>query len=174
MSIPLLVPAFFHAEQGVKKMVSVVRASATVGLLWLSSQIIFNLSLLHTSVATNTVLSSTTSVFTFIFSLLILQDPFRRRSFVAAMLSCLGCAVVAAHTPQNLAEGAITNSYVGDALALTAAAMFACASVLLGKVAPEGMEINVYMGMNGLLSLAYAPGLLFVAHVGGLESFQAP
>lgn len=174
MSIPLLLPLCTNTKQGVEKMASVLPASSTVGSLWLCSQIIFNLSLLHTSVATNTVLSSTTSIFTFLFSLIILQDPFRRRSFFAAILSFSGCVVVSTQTPVNTAEGAITNSYLGDGLALASAAMFACASVLLGKVAPDGMEVNVYMGVNGLFALIFAPCLLYAAHAGGVEKYEAP
>lgn len=174
MSIPLLLPICTNTKQGVKKMASVLPASSTVGSLWLCSQIIFNLSLLHTSVATNTVLSSTTAIFTFIFSLVILQDPFRRRSFFAVMLSFSGCVVVSTQTPENTAEGAVTNSYLGDALALASAAMFACASVLLSKVAPEDMEVNVYMGVNGLFALTVAPCLLYAANAGGVEVYEAP
>eukprot|EP00435_Cladocopium_sp_Y103_P027181 s1502_g6.t1 len=54
------------------------RMSCSVGVLWVCSQCMYNVSLLHTSVATNTVLSSTSSVFTFLFSLLLTGSKFRR------------------------------------------------------------------------------------------------
>lgn len=153
---------------------SVGALSATAGLIWLCSQFVFNISLLHTSVATNTVLSSTSSIFTFVFSLFICHDPFRWRTFCAALLSCLGCAMVAKEAPQNLQADAVTTSSFGDTLALTSAALFALASVLLRRWAPQEIDMTSYLGVNGLLSIVLAPGVLFVAHVGGLESFKAP
>lgn len=153
---------------------SVVPLSATVGSLWLCSQWIFNVSLLHTSVATNTVISSSSSVFTFIFSLLIYKDPFRWLSCSAAAFSFLGCAVVALQSPRNMSSSAVTNSTFGDGLAFTAAALFALVSVLLRRLAPEGFDLGSFMGLNGLLSVGVSPVLLYAAHTSGIEPFKPP
>lgn len=152
----------------------VLRLSGTIGLLWLCAQWIFNVSLLYTSVATNTVLSSTSSVWTFIFSLLICHDPFRWLSFGAASFSFLGCAIVAFQSPRNMHADAVTNSMLGDGLALASAAMFALASVMLRRWAPEEFDTGFFMGMNGLLVLGLSPALLAGADCLGVESFQSP
>lgn len=152
----------------------VLRLSGTIGLLWLCAQWIFNVSLLYTSVATNTVLSSTSSVWTFVFSLLICHDPFRWLSFGAASLSFLGCAIVALQNPRSLNESAVANSMLGDGLALASAAMFALASVMLRRWAPEEFDTGFFMGMNGLLVLGLSPALLAGADCLGLEQFQYP
>lgn len=177
-STVLLLPRIFDARTAKTSLVSTISAvgslSGTAGLIWLCSQFIFNISLLHTSVATNTVLSSTSSMFTFVFSLCICRDRFSWRTCGAATLSCLGCAVVAYQAPQNLQADAVTTSSFGDALALTSAALFALASVLLRKWALPEMDMSDYMGVNGLLSLVLAPGMLYAGHVCGIESFTAP
>lgn len=160
--------------EALASLLPVMQLSATVGLLWLSSQWVFNLSLLHTSVATNTVLSSTSSVFTFFFSLLICRNTFRWRSFGAAIFTFVGCALVTSETPSNLAKGAITNSAFGDGLALTSAAMFALASVLLRRLAPGDLDASSFIGMNGLLAMGLSPVVLLAAHSGGVESFRSP
>eukprot|EP00434_Breviolum_minutum_P042663 symbB.v1.2.037988.t1/scaffold5769.1/size23835/2 len=69
------------------------RMSCSVGILWVCSQCMYNVSLLHTSVATNTVLSSTSSVFTFLFSLLLTGNKFRQRSCMGVLLCFLGCCL---------------------------------------------------------------------------------
>lgn len=155
-------------------MLGVMRLSATIGLLWLCAQWIFNLSLLYTSVATNTVLSSTSSVFTFIFSLVICRDPFRWCSFSAALFSFVGCVVVSMQSPKNMESSAISNSAFGDFLTLASAALFALVSVMLRKLAPEGFDLSFFMGMNGLLAIGLSPGVLYAAHHWGVEHFRPP
>lgn len=175
MSLFLLLPRITSLSSDAQiPLKTVGMLSATAGLFWLSSQFAFNLSLLHTSVATNTVLSSTSSMFTFVFSLWICDDPFRGRTFAAAVLSCLGCALVAEEAPQDLQQDAIRTSQFGDALTLTSAALFALASVLLRRLAPRDTDMGSYMGMNGLFSVLLAPGILYLAHRTGVETFQAP
>lgn len=153
---------------------SVVRLSATVGLLWLLAQWLFNLSLLHTSVATNTVLSSTSSIFTFFLSVLICRDPFRWLAFCAAMFSFLGCTMVAMQSPRSISKTAVNNSLFGDALALLSAAMSALVSVMLRKQCPGGLDTSVFMGTNGVFAVVLSPVLLYALHHAGLESFRAP
>lgn len=148
--------------------------ASTIGLLWATSQLVYNVSLSHTSVATNTVLSSTSTVFTFVFSLMICREPFRWLSFASAVLSFAGCAIVAMSAPQTLDKSAVVNSNLGDALTVLAAAMFALGSVLLRKFAPEDLDLSAYMGTTGLLAACAAPALLFGAHVAGVESWEAP
>lgn len=152
----------------------VVHLSATLGLLWLCAQWIFNWSLLHTSVATNTVLSSTTSVFTFFFSLVICRDPFKWCSFGAALFSFLGCVLVSSEKPSNIEATAVTSSAFGDILTLTSAAMFSLVSVMLRKLAPSEFDLSFFMGMNGVFAIAMSPMVLYAAHHSGVENFRPP
>lgn len=153
---------------------SVMRLSSTIGMMWLCAQWFFNSSLMYTSVATNTVLSSTSSVFTFIFSLLICRDPFRWCSFSAAIFSFVGCVLVSEQSPRNMGTTAVTTTSFGDFLTLSSAALFALVSVMLRKVAPEGFDLSFFMGMNGLLAIGLSPGVLYAAHRWGLEDFRPP
>eukprot|EP00927_Polykrikos_kofoidii_P044835 TRINITY_DN38710_c0_g1_i1.p1 TRINITY_DN38710_c0_g1~~TRINITY_DN38710_c0_g1_i1.p1 ORF type:complete len:396 (-),score=60.47 TRINITY_DN38710_c0_g1_i1:153-1340(-) len=151
-----------------------VRLSATLGFLWLCGQCIFNWSLLYTSVATSTVLSSTSSVFAFFFSLVICREPFRILSFGAALLSFAGCSVVALQTPGRVNDSAIPSTTLGTVLTVSASALFALVSVLLRRMAPPDVDMSRFMGMTGVFSAVAAPGLLFAAHRSGLETFQTP
>merc|ERR1719399_683166 len=59
-------------------------------------------------------------------------------------------------------------------MTLISAALFALTSVLLRKMAPSDLDVSAWIGMNGFLALAIAPGLLVAAHRFGLESFRLP
>jgi len=152
----------------------VLSLSVTIGAFWLSAQCVFNFSLLYTSVATSTVLSSSSSVFTLIFSMLICNDSFKMFSFSAAITSVAGCAIVVLHSPMNVSESATTNSNLGNVLTLIAAALFAFVSVLIRKMAPPGFDLSKFLGMNGIISTCISPIVLYAAHQSGLESFRPP
>lgn len=150
------------------------RLTGTIGMLALMSQCIFNASLLHTSVATNTVISSSSSVFTFVLSLLILRSPFSVLSFGAASLSFLGCMIVAREVPKDLRAEAIHNTSAGNVEALTAAALFSLTSVSLQRLAARDFDTSAYMGLNGICALMLAPLVLFLADRAGMEDFRLP
>jgi len=173
--LPHLLSHLCGSRKGLRaSLVTVLPLSATLGLLWLFSQWLFNMSLVHTSLATNTVLSSASSVFTFGFSLLICRDPFRWLSFGAALLSFMGCSLVAMDAPGKISQDAVSNSTVGDALALCSAALFSLVSVLLRRFAGDEVDMGLFMGLNGLIALCLSPALLWGAHSGGVEAFTTP
>eukprot|EP00747_Dinoflagellata_sp_TGD_P207574 gnl/TRDRNA2_/TRDRNA2_81132_c0_seq2.p1 gnl/TRDRNA2_/TRDRNA2_81132_c0~~gnl/TRDRNA2_/TRDRNA2_81132_c0_seq2.p1 ORF type:complete len:399 (+),score=65.08 gnl/TRDRNA2_/TRDRNA2_81132_c0_seq2:111-1307(+) len=175
--LPSVAPPLTGSEDGLgadPEVASIIRLSMKLGLLWLGGQWMFNVSLLHTSVATNTVLSSTSSVFTFFFSLVICGDPFRWLTFAAALFSFTGCVLVTLQNPRIVDKGAVVNSSFGDLLTVSSAAIFALVSVLLRRLAPEGLEPSLFMGANGLIALLLSPVLLLAAHVVDVEHFRVP
>lgn len=151
-----------------------LRLAATVGMLWLVGSLCYNTSLAHTSVATNTVLSSSSSVFTFFFSLILFKDPWRWWSFAAAISSFLGCMIVIGQTPKNIAADAPTNSLGGDVTTVVSAAIFALVSVATRALAPDDFDASAWIGMNGTVNLLIGPVLLLLAHVFDVESFMWP
>lgn len=56
-------------------------------LLWFAAQYLFNVSLGMTSVTSNTILSSSSSLFTFALSMMLLKEPYS----VAKLLSIAAC-----------------------------------------------------------------------------------
>jgi len=63
-----------------------------VGPLWYLAQLTFNLSLAHTSVTSNTVLSSTSSLFTFLISVWVLHEVFNVKKLFCILLLIAGKA----------------------------------------------------------------------------------
>jgi multidrug transporter EmrE-like cation transporter len=64
-------------------------AAAQCFLLWFAAQYCFNLSLSWTSVTSNTILSSTSSLFTFALSMLFLKEPYSLAKLLSIGL-CIG------------------------------------------------------------------------------------
>lgn len=60
-------------------------------LLWFTAQYLFNASLSLTSVTSNTILSSTSSLFTFALSMLVLKEPYSAAK-LASIAACIGGA----------------------------------------------------------------------------------
>lgn len=152
----------------------ILKLSGTLGLLWMAASWAFNTSLLHTSVATNTVLSSCSSIFTFLFSLAICGDPFRWWSFCAVISSFVGCTVVSLQSPENISKNAVSNTLAGDGLAVLAAALYALVSVMLKKFAPDELDVSLFFGYNGLFAIVLSPFLISAAHFSGVETYRSP
>lgn len=155
-------------------MASLVRLSLSIGSLWLLAQWLYNLSLAHTDLATNTVLSSTSSIFTLCFSVLLNRDNLRWLSILAALISFVGCMIVVAQSPSGDARLAVGTSSLGYALAIFSAAMSSLASVLFQKHCPAGLDPSMFMATNGVLAGLFSPLLLYALHRLSLESFHVP
>jgi multidrug transporter EmrE-like cation transporter len=69
---------------------AIIRAAAAVAPLWFLAQLCFNASLLLTSVSSNTILSSSSSLFTFCMSVMFLGETFNRNKLMAVLLTVLG------------------------------------------------------------------------------------
>lgn len=71
-------------------------APAQVAPLWYLAQFTFNLSLAHTSVTSNTVLSSTSSLFTFLLSVWLLAELFTLKK-----LACIALLIIGEAEPRS-------------------------------------------------------------------------
>lgn len=69
------------------------RAALRCSALWFGAQWLFNISLSLTSVTVNTVLSSSSSIFTFALSMIALREPYSRAK-AAALAACVAGTVI--------------------------------------------------------------------------------
>ena len=94
-------PSTTHQEMGnaAKKHYSLRRLAKSALLfcpLWFGANCLFNYSLSTTSVASNTILSTTSSIWTMIFSYFLLGQPILRAHKIAAVVLCIGGSVLVA------------------------------------------------------------------------------
>ena len=111
----------------------VIRASFFICPLWFLANVFFNYSLSLTSVSSNTILSTTSSLFTFLLGLVFLRksENFSATRFSACVGTLIGVFIIA-YSDEKSGEGLL-----GDAFALISAVFYACYSVSIKRFLPE-------------------------------------
>ncbi|KAF4740712.1 hypothetical protein FOZ62_028635 [Perkinsus olseni] len=146
-----------------------------LGVLWFAAQLTYNTSLLYTSVATNSSLSSSSAIFTFIFSIVILRYPLLRVVPILATLLCVsGVVVTAINQPKPDASSAVRETPLGYVLALGSACCYGVFTCCLKRwVLDEGRMVYVF-GMFGVIALIIGVPSVIVCHFTGLEKLVLP
>lgn len=108
---------------------------------WFLAQFTFNLSLQYTSVSSNTILSSISSLFTFLLSIRFLGEKFTIFKLVAVFFSFSGMVVISLADLQNNPGNDGKNTLFGDFLCLFSAFLYAIYTSLIRGLTPsEGGE----------------------------------
>ncbi|KAK8918345.1 hypothetical protein KSP39_PZI021435 [Platanthera zijinensis] len=156
----------------------VAKVSLLICPFWFFAQLTFNLSLKYTTVTSNTILSSSSSLFTFLVSVAFLGEKFTWVKLVSVFL-CMGGTVIVSLADVGVGVNAIvSNPVLGDALTLISACLYAVYISLIRKNLPDEMkgeghasmaQFLGYLGLfNLLIFLPVALGLEFTK----LESFH--
>ncbi|KAL2760546.1 hypothetical protein ACRALDRAFT_1059665 [Sodiomyces alcalophilus JCM 7366] len=165
-----------------------LRETATLSLefclLWFTANYLSAACLQFTSVASVTILTSTSSVWTLLLGAAMGIESFTRRKLFGVLASLAGVALVSTlnlsgsrdenrgsfphKTPGELA--------VGDAMALLSAVIYGVyVTVLKRKVgSEERMDMQLFFGLVGTFNLLLLWPLFFVFHWTGFERFQLP
>ena len=147
---------------------SIAKVAMVFSPFWFVANYLFNLSLGLTSVASNTILSTTSGLLTLILSIFLLKEAPDLVKFAAAALSLGGVACIAL-SDENSGE----DTLIGDFLALGGAAAYAIYSVLLKKLAND-VDMVLFFGFVGVINIVmFLPGFLIVNY-SGLEPFAWP
>ncbi|XP_020256487.1 thiamine-repressible mitochondrial transport protein THI74-like [Asparagus officinalis] len=138
----------------------VAKVSLLICPFWFFAQLTFNLSLKYTTVTSNTILSSTSSLFTFLVSLAFLGERFTWIKLISVLLCMGGTIIVGLADSESGANAIVGNPVLGDILALVSACLYAVYITLIRKKLPdekkgEGKasmaEFLGYLGMFNLL-----------------------
>jgi solute carrier family 35 protein F5 len=165
-----------------------VRDTAKLSLLlcpiWFCMNYFFNLSLNLTSIASSTILSTTSSLFVLLFSYFL--DPtthIRFQHIVGVLITICGVGIISyKDTADKGDEGAgaagrtTTQHLLGDILATLGAIAYGFYTVLLKLRIPDDslIEMQLIFGFIGLFNtLLFWPGFFLLA-AAGVESLTAP
>eukprot|EP00887_Chlorella_sp_A99_P006449 scaffold3.g6449.t1 len=144
-----------------------VQRALQVAPLWYLAQLTFNMSLHQTGVTSNTILSSTSALFTFLFSMWLLAEVFTLRKLGCILLLIAGTAMVTlADSEHGSGDG---DSVQGDLLCLLSAGIYGGYTVALRRLLREDEEtsMTLFFGfMGGLILAAGGPLLGLAAAVG--------
>ncbi|CAM8965380.1 unnamed protein product [Rhodiola kirilowii] len=132
----------------------VAKVSLLISPFWFLAQLTFNLSLKYTTVTSNTILSSASSLFTFLVSLAFLGEKFSWVKLISVLLCMLGTVIVSLGDAEVVLTATASNPLLGDILALVSAALYAVYITLIRKKLPDDD------GKSGQASMAQFLGYL--------------
>lgn len=140
---------------------------------WFFANYLFNLSLSITSVASNTILSSTSSIWTLMLSVVLLGQRVGVHQCVAVAL-CVSGTIMVGLSDKNASGG--RNTVGGDIVALLSAFFYAAYTSVLKYYLPddERFAMGMVFGAVGVLNFFLLwPGLVLLS-VTGVEPFAWP
>ncbi|GMI66385.1 hypothetical protein like AT3G07080 [Hibiscus trionum] len=158
----------------------VAKVSLLICPFWFLAQLTFNLSLKYTTVTSNTILSSASSLFTFLVSLAFLGEKFTWIKLLSVLLCMAGTIIVSlgdSHNSKNLRTIA-SNPVLGDSLALLSAALYAVYVTLIRKKLPDDEEnsgrvsMAQFLGFLGLFNILIFFPFVLILYVTKLESLN--
>ncbi|CAI9776624.1 unnamed protein product [Fraxinus pennsylvanica] len=159
------------------------RRVAGVSLLicpfWFLAQLTFNLSLKYTTVTSNTILSSASSLFTFLVALVFLGEKFTWVKLISVLLCMGGTIIVSLGDSETGLRSIASNPVLGDILALLSAGFYAVYITLIRKKLPgeddsESGRASMaqFLGFLGLFNILIFLPVVLVIDFAKLEPFN--
>lgn len=145
---------------------SLIVAALIVAPMWYFAQLTFNASLSLTSITSNTILSSTSVLFTFVFSIAVLGELFslKKLAFVALLIG--GTALVASADTRS--EGG-KQSLAGDVLCLVSSVIYGSYTVAIKRLLRDDDSMSLFFGLMGAIIFFVAGPVLLVLWSAGVH-----
>jgi len=145
--------------------------------VWIESEYSLCVVFVAIVLQSNTILSSSSSLFTFLFSLALLNEQFKWSKLVSVLLCMVGTIVVTLADSTEVG-GSFRRAGWGDILCLFSALAYALYSTLLRKRLPdeeagEGKASTaLFFGYLGLFNALLLAPVALVVHFTGVEPFH--
>ncbi|KAL3828024.1 hypothetical protein ACJIZ3_016826 [Penstemon smallii] len=166
-------------EKGRWTRLKVAKVSLLVCPIWFMAQLTFNLSLKYTSVTSNTIMSSSSSVFTFLVALVFLGERFTWLKLTSVLLCMGGTIIVSLGDSGTSSSKPTSNPVLGDFLALLSSAFYAVYVTLIRRKLPDEDDkvrgrasMAQLLGFLGLFNLVIFLPVALVLEVAKIESFK--
>jgi len=167
-------------------MAQTARLSLEFCILWFVANYFVAACLSYTTVASSTILTSTSSIFTLLFGVLFRVECFSLRKLIAVLTALAGVILISSvdFSGQNsddehrgdFPEKSFHEMMVGDILALVSAVLYGLYAVFMKKRIEDESKVNmpIFFGLVGLFNvLLLWPGFI-ILHYTGIEPFQPP
>ncbi|KAL2048100.1 hypothetical protein N7G274_000011 [Stereocaulon virgatum] len=153
-------------------------------ILWFLANYFVAACLEYTTVASATILSSTSSVWTLLFGALLRVEKFSIRKLVGVLASLAGIVLISSidvSGDQDKNRGSFPHKShkqiaIGDILAFASAVMYGIYTTLMKKrIGDESRaDMMIFFGFVGLFNLVTLLPGFFVLHLTGVETFELP
>lgn len=156
----------------------VAKVSLLICPFWFFAQLTFNLSLKYTTVTSNTILSSTSSLFTFLVSVALLGESFTWIKLLSVFLCMGGTIIVGLADSGSGANAVATKPVLGDFLALLSSCLYAVYITLIRKKLPDERKgegkasMAEFLGYLGLFNLLIFLPVALLLHFTKKETFD--
>lgn len=162
-----------------------VKLSLQFVMLWFSANLVTNSSLSYTSVASQTILSSTSSFFTLLVGYLYGVEKINSNKIVGILLSFGGVLIVTkidSSDSEHLPSGSKPLLILwGNALALAGALIYGIYTILLkhkitkeNSTAERVLDTHLFFGFVGLYCLVLLWPVIVILHFTSIEVFEIP
>lgn len=189
MTSPLLtnLEAGTHANQ--KKRLTLyetIKLSAEFCILWFTANLVTNASLAFTSVASQTILSTTSSFFTLFIGAVCHVESLSKSKVLGSFISFVGIIMVTKSDSHQRYQRHIADVsgddndavqvLIGNLLALAGAVLYGVYSTLLKREVGDETRVNmkIFFGFVGLFNLLFLWPSLIVLDFFGWEPFSLP
>lgn len=153
------------------------KVSLLICPFWFLAQLTFNLSLKYTTVTSNTILSSASSLFTFVVALAFLGEKFSWVKLISVLL-CMAGTIIVSLGDSTTGLRTASNPLLGDILALVSAAFYAVYITLIRKKLPDDdgksgqVSMAQFLGFLGLFNLLIFLPVALILNFTKLEPFD--
>ncbi|KAL9101154.1 MAG: hypothetical protein Q9163_003556 [Psora crenata] len=153
-------------------------------LLWFLANYFIAACLEYTTVASSTILASTSSIWTLIFGAMLGVERFAIKKLLGTLASIAGIILISSvdiagnndKNRGNFPHKTHKELAIGDALALASALLYGVYTTLMKKrIGDEArVDMPLFFGFVGLFNLVTLLPGLFLVHYTGIETFQLP
>lgn len=162
------------------------RLSLEFCLLWFAANYFVAACLEYTTVASSTILTSTSSVFTLLFGAMFKVERFSAKKLIAVLASLAGIALISsidlsgrdndADHRGDFPEKTTWELAVGDGLAFMSAVMYGIYAVFMKSRIGDESRVNMplFFGLVGLMNVVLLWPGFFILHFTGIETFALP
>ncbi|KAG1689001.1 hypothetical protein DVH05_002884 [Phytophthora capsici] len=149
----------------------IFRISAIISPLWFIANFTYNESLNLTSVSSSTIVSSTSTVFTFLLSVVALKEPFVWMKLAGVVL-CMAGNISTIFNDEGADGG--TDHVFGDLVALFAAFMYGVYTTAIRRLIPdeESVSISLFFGFIGIINMVCLLPIVLAFHYSSIESLR--
>lgn len=171
-------------EQGKLGLAETAKLSIEFSFLWFAANYFVSACLEYTTVASATILTSTSSIWTLLIGTIWGVEHFTARKLGGVLVSLAGIILISSVDMSGEADknrGSFPHKTmkeiaVGDAMAFLSAVLYGLYAVVMKKRIGDESRVNMplFFGLVGLFNMVIMWPGFFILHFTGIEEFQLP
>ena len=160
------------------------RLSLEFCILWFGANYLVAAGLEYTSVASSTILASTSSMWTLLFGAALRVEKFTFKKLLGVIASLVGVFMISSSDASGESDrnrGSFpfkspAETAIGDLLSIGSAVLYGFYTIFMKKRIgdPENVNMFIFLGFVGVFNVALLWPGFFILHFSGIEKFHLP